>query len=343
MITASAERYLIVSLGSIGRRHLRNLRRLRPHAQIGVLRLHSGIVEGELPEGVDIQFHSLEDALSFCPAAAIIAGPASTHLALSNGLVAAQIPVLIEKPIADRSEGIADLADAAEWGGIPVIVGYNLRFLPSLQASRKLLDDGLIGEILLVRAEVGQYLPDWRPDQPYRESVSAQKALGGGALLELSHEIDYIYWILGMPASVSARGGSSGSLDIDVEDAVELILEYENPAMLVNIHLDFLQRAPARSCKFIGKLGTLIWNGITDSVDVFLSETGQWCQIDTEIQSDRNQMYIDELAHFLDGAQATNPIASDMAQGRDVLTIIEAAKMSMASNTTVKITPNAQY
>lgn len=343
MTDTGLEKYLIVSLGSIGRRHLRNMRKLRPNAQIGVLRLHSATVEGELPEGADIQFSSLQAALSFAPSAAIVAGPASTHLAVTNALVAARIPVLTEKPIADSITGVAELVSAAEGNDVPVMVGYNLRFLPSLQECRKLLIDGIIGDIRLVRAEVGQYLPDWRPDQPYRETVSAQKKLGGGALLELSHEIDYLYWIFGMPASVSARGGNFGALDIDVEDAVELCMEYENPAILVNIHLDFLQRSPTRVCKFIGQHGTLIWNGMTDSIDVFRVETGQWSRIATQAPGDRNQMYVDELRHFLDGIQVSKPIASDGAQGLDVLTIVDAAKTSIRINAAVKLIPYAKH
>lgn len=337
MTLASQEKYLVVSLGSIGRRHLRNLRTLKPNAQIGVLRLHTSKTSDSVPEGADIQFYSVEDAIAFAPLATIIAGPASTHLEIAKFMVAARIPVLIEKPIAASLQGIEDLLVSAERKNLLLLVGYNLRFLPSLQKVRQLLQENVIGDIRMVRAEVGQYLPDWRPGQPYAHSVSAQRALGGGALLELSHEIDYLYWILGLPAVVSARGGSYGVLGIDVEDAVELTMEYASPPVLVNVHMDFLQRTPVRTCKFIGEEGTLIWNGIADTVDLFQLGTGQWSRVEVTSLADRNQMYIDELAYFLGSQNACTRFASDGQQGRDVLTIVEAAKASINSGKVINL------
>ena len=82
------------------------------------------------------------------------------------------------------------------------MTAYNLRFLPSLQAYRERIQFGVIGKVLSVRCEIGQYLPSWRPGSDYRQAVSASRALGGGALLELSHEIDYLRWIFGEVAWV---------------------------------------------------------------------------------------------------------------------------------------------
>lgn len=336
-LTSVPEKYLIVSLGSIGRRHLANLRQLCPHAQIGVLRTHTTDRAAAVPAGADYQFFSLDEALAFVPSAAIVAGPASIHLELARPLAAAGIALLIEKPIANTTEGLAPLLKACARDGVPVLIGYNLRFLPSLVECKRLIDAGTIGKVRGVRAEVGQYLPDWRPGARYQDGVSARQALGGGALLELSHEIDYLYWMFGMPTRVSARGGRYGELEIDVEDMVELCLEYQKPARLVSIHLDFLQRSPTRTCKFIGDKGTLVWNGITDQIELFSVDEGAWQHIDSHTQPDRNAMYVDELRHFLSCARKQVTPLCDGAQGYDVLAIAEAAKASMAHGAAVPI------
>jgi predicted dehydrogenase len=330
------EKYLIVSLGSIGRRHLANLRRLRPGAQIAVLRLHS-TAPGDAPDGADLQFSTMDAALAFDPDAAIIAGPSTTHLEVAQALAQAGAALFIEKPIAHRADGVSALLAECERRKLAVMTGYNLRFLPSLAEARRLIGSGAIGDVLSARAEVGQYLPDWRPARRYQETVSAQSALGGGALLELSHEIDYLYWIFGLPQQVTARGGHYSELEIDVEDTVEICLEYEHPKRLVSIHLDFLQRAPTRSCKFIGTRGTLIWNGITDSIELFRADAPGWECIDTFSLSDRNQMYVDELAHFLDCAATGSAPLIDGRQGLDVLAIVEAARESMDNGKTTGI------
>lgn len=337
LTTSASGKYLIVSLGSIGRRHLSNLRALCPGAQIGVLRTHVTDRAISVPAGADFQFFSIDEALAFSPLAAIVAGPASIHLELALLLAAAGIALMIEKPIAHTTEGLALLLKTCARMDVPLLIGYNLRFLPSLVECKRLLDDGAIGRVRGVRAEVGQYLPDWRPGTRYQEGVSAQQALGGGALLELSHEIDYVYWMFGMPTRVSARGGRYGELEIDVEDMVELCLEYQEPERLVSIHLDFLQRVPTRTCKFIGDKGTLVWNGITDRIDLFSLPAGEWQQIDGHSQHDRNDMYLDELRHFLNCVRKQASPVCDGAQGYDVLAIAEAAKASMAHGTAVPI------
>jgi predicted dehydrogenase len=335
------EKYLIVSLGSIGRRHLSNLRCLRPDAQIGVLRLHSSVAAGDMPDGADVQFSSIQAAIDFGPQAAIIAGPSSTHLAVASHLAGADVALFIEKPIADKIDGLADLLEQCTRKKLPVMTGYNLRFLPSLMEAKRIVGSGMLGDVLSVRAEVGQYLPDWRPASRYQETVSAQSALGGGVLLELSHEIDYLYWMFGLPDWVTARGGRYSSLDIDVEDVAEICLEYANPKRLVSIHLDFLQRAPMRGCKFIGTRGTLIWNGITDSLDLYRDTEARWEHIDTFAMADRNSMYMDELSHFLDCVATKKHPLIDGYQGRDVLAVAEAAKHSISSSGTVKVKAHA--
>jgi len=323
------EKYLIVGLGSIGKRHLSNLRLLRPTAQIGVLRLHSIVSDSDIPQEADAQFTSLTEALAFAPLAAIIASPASTHIGIGRALADIGAALFIEKPIAHTVEGIPELLQRCVRSGLPLMVGYNLRFLPSLQKCKQLIGAGAIGKVLAARAEVGQYLPDWRPGTRYQNSVSAQRALGGGALLELSHELDYLYWLFGMPQRVSACGGKYSSLEIDVEDVVSISLEYAMPNRLVEIHLDFLQHAATRTCKFIGEQGILFWNGITDEITIFQTNKKQWVNINCPTNNDRNQMYIDELQHFLACIHDKKQPICDGAQALDVLKIVGAASMSM--------------
>lgn len=330
-------RYLVVSLGSIGRRHLQNLRRLRPQSRIGVLRL-SRDADASLPEGANSLFRSMEEALAFAPAAAIICSPATTHLPVALALVRAGVALLVEKPLAHASQGLDDLLAQARGRGVPLMTAYNLRFLPSLVETHRIVRAGAIGQVLGVRAEVGQYLPDWRPSARYQESVSARQELGGGALLELSHEIDYVCWILGSPSRVSACGGRYGALEIDVEDMVSLSLEYDQPRLLANIHLDLLQRSASRTCKFIGSEGTLIWDGIAETIDVYRSDTRQWTRTELPAVPDKNTMYLKELAHFLDAVERLAPVGIDGEQGLQVLRIVEAAKRSIATRAAVELT-----
>lgn len=324
------EKYLVISVGSIGARHIKNLRKLQPNSTIAALRLNSA-KDSTLPEGCDLQFFDMDDAQQFFPDAAIIASPASTHVEIAEKLITIGVPLLIEKPFSNSMLKLRELSDSAKLKKIPIMIGYNLRFRSSLIEARRRVINGSIGKISFVRASVGQYLPDWRPNSDYKKNVSAQKKLGGGALLELSHEIDYLYWIFGKPQSVFCVGDKLSSLDIDVEDTVEIVLQYQNPKRIISIHLDFIQRQVARNCSFVGTDGTMIWDGIKDNIEIYSACSKSTETVNNFKPVDSNQTYLDELEHFLKCVKTRAEPIINASQGIDVMEIIEAAKKSMRS------------
>ena len=309
---------LLVSLGSIGRRHLANLRELEPAATITILRR---AIDPALSE---TQITTLDPALPFD--AALLCSPASEHLAIARELAERGIPLFIEKPISHTLDGVADLIALARERRAPLMVGYNLRFFEPLRILRQALIAGRIGRLLSIRAEVGQYLPDWRPAADYRTGVTAQRALGGGALLELSHEIDYVRWLAGEVASVTAQVGRVGDLEIDAEDCAEIALRFRSGA-IGSIHLDLLQRAPHRVCRAIGTEGTLTLDFIEPRVRLFTTATNAWSDLPAG-PVDRNAMYLAELRHFLDCARTRSEPAITGEDGLRALEIVEAARSS---------------
>jgi predicted dehydrogenase len=114
------------------------------------------------------------------------------HVEQARILIKADVPILIEKPLSVSTAGIDELAALAEGKNVKVLVGYVLRYSHSFQYFQKMIKSRNVGEPLFVRVECGSYLPDWRPGQDYRKSASAKPVLGGGVLLELSHELDYV-------------------------------------------------------------------------------------------------------------------------------------------------------
>ena len=329
-------RFVIMSHGSIGQRHLRNLRAAYPDAEIAVWR-RAGSERRELPAGADSLCLSLDEVLAFSPKAAIIASPASAHLDAAVALATAGVHLLIEKPLSVSAAAIDELIRCCQKHQIVLMVGYNLRFMPSLRRMRELVKAGAIGEVLSARAEVGQYLPDWRPSSDYRNTVSARAALGGGVLLELSHDIDYILWTLGLPIWVTAVGGKFSDLDVDVEDLVELLLEYDNPRRLVSIHLDMLQRCPTRTCRLVGTEGLLLWDSIVDQLLLFQVTDKKWRQVDFLQKSDKNLMYVDQLTDFIECIQTGKRPSSGGCEGRQVLQLIDAARDSIQAGRRVEI------
>ncbi|MGB5078421.1 MAG: Gfo/Idh/MocA family oxidoreductase, partial [Sphingorhabdus sp.] len=160
------------------------------------------------------------------------------------------------------------------------------------------------------------------------------------ALLELSHEFDYILWCFGMPDSVFCIGGQYSALDLDVEDLAEIVLKYTKPNRIISIHLDFLQRSAARCCKFIGTDGTLIWDGIADSIETQFGPHDYRNAKFGPFSDDRNAMYMEEIQHFLDCVGERSAPLIDGAQGAAVLSIVNAARQSLESGSVVYLEYN---
>jgi predicted dehydrogenase len=232
------------------------------------------------------------------------------------------------------AEAISRAVDEAQIVGM---VGYNLRFKASLIKVRQLLRDGVIGTTLSVRAEVGQYLPTWRPDTDYRMSVSARSDMGGGALLELSHEIDYLLWMFGLPDKVYCVMDRYSALEIDVEDIVNLILEYETPKRVINIHLDFLQTPSVRQCRFIASHGTLEWNAMTDNIIVTTRSDTDNTQHFAFQKENGNESYLEEIRHFTTAIATNNRVEPNVGSAVDVMLVIDAARRSARTGMSVKL------
>jgi predicted dehydrogenase len=331
------QRLLVVGLGSIGTRHVRLIRTLIPDVQITVLRHRS--CQGLLPLGIDHCVTTLEDALLLRPQAAVIANPATHHLEIALPLAQSGVHLLIEKPIAASSSQVSDLIAICQNQGVVLMVAYQLRFLLSLQHFRKLLNQERIGRVYSVRAEIGQFLPDWRPTMDYRQNVSAQANLGGGVLLELSHEIDYLRWLFGDVLWVNAVIRKQSALEIDVEDVAYLILGFNNPTsgnhLIASLGMDFLRHDTTRTCTVIGETGTLRWNALTGTVDIFSQGGSTWQTLFVNPTMHRDDAYLAEWHHFLECIYGKETPLISGQDGLAVLQIIEAARRSSQFGTVV--------
>lgn len=285
----------VIGLGNIATRHRRNLKMLFPEAKLIVMSA-SGRIPKEPVTDSDHIAESIDEIIQLQVQFAIIASPAPFHAQHAIPLIKAGIPVLIEKPVSVTQTDAQALIDAEVQYKTPVAVGYCLRYLPSAQQVRQMIQEGVIGNLYNAFIEIGQYLPDWRPTKDYRETVSAKTELGGGVLLELSHELDYAQWILGSltPKYVVLR--ASEELGLEVEDNADLLMTTAKGAV-VNIHLDFLQRKAHRKCRFIGSEGCIEWDLIRNEVVLIKAKEQQ--EIYSAPEWDKNQMYLEMVTDFI--------------------------------------------
>lgn len=328
------QRLLIIGYGSAGKRHLEIAQGLLPQAKIWILRRSKPPKQNTKKSGC---FYDLERALRLAPQVAVVANPATFRVKISTQLASAGCHLLIEKPVASGIRGVKALLKNAETRKIVLQVGYNLRFLDSLKKFRQKIRSGVIGRILSVHAEVGQYLPFWRPGVDYRKTVSANANLGGGVLLELSHEIDYLRWIFGPIKWASAWCGSVSNLDIDVEDSARVTFGFQKGIMahgaVGTLAMDFVRKDSTRFCYAIGDRGSLRWDCLNGKIEKFFQKEKKWKTIFKSNESTKNS-YLAQMKNFLTNIKRKQQPSISGKEGLEVLKIIEAIKKSNRQNCT---------
>lgn len=218
---------LIWGYGGLGQRYARILQGLG--AEVQVLSQHGT---------KDFPCHQeLGKALSFRPDWVFVTSKTAEHLSQLLQLKKAAYAgsVFVEKPIFDRfSSEIFNFKN--------LVVGYNLRALSLVQHLKNHLRQE---KVISAEFYVGHYLPDWRPQQDYRQSYSAHRSQGGGVLRDLSHELDLVHFLLGPSQWVYGQGGHYSSLEIDSEDCFSLLMS-TMACPLVHVHMNYLDRSPRR-------------------------------------------------------------------------------------------------
>ena len=316
---------LIVGYGSIGKRHTGNLRTLGvDDIYICDPYIDSLASESDLKNSSGV-FLDIDSALSFVNFdIALVCSPPYLNVEQTKKLLSSNVNVFVEKPLSNTLENIDDLVALSKNKNKVVQIGYNWRFYKGLKFIQEILNKGSIGRILWVRSEFGKYLPEWRPQQDYRNNYTAIKSEGGGIIFDASHELDYLKWLFGDIHSVFCVSDRLGDLDIDVEDTASIILNFSS-GCIGEVHLDFIQRTQTKSCKIVGSEGTLFWdyNGEESSISIFDSKTNETEKFD--MSCDPNDKYIDELESFLDCVKNKRSPIVDLDNAIDTLKIIMAA------------------
>ncbi|MEX2526810.1 MAG: Gfo/Idh/MocA family oxidoreductase [Gemmatimonadota bacterium] len=363
--------FLVVGCGSIGRRHLGNLktlgatrllafdpsqeRRAAAEADFGaepVAALEEGLAAlramGGAPGAPGAPHRAMggtsgvsREATTDTPAGAVLlCSPTALHLEQAHQTVLAGAHLFIEKPINHVREGVPDLLREADARGVRILVGCNFRFDRGLRRMKESLAAGVVGRPLMASATFGQYLPDWHPWEDYRKGYSARKELGGGILLDAVHEMDAIRWLLGEVEAVSCFAGQVGDLEVDVEDHADLLLRFKS-GITGQVHVDYLRRSYHRGVEVHGTEGSLIWTFQERELRRYHAEAKEWSVEEWKADPDYsvNTMYLDEMRHFIRVVQGTEPSVQDGWEGLRVLDIALAARRSAQSGQVEALPP----
>jgi predicted dehydrogenase len=341
---------LFAGLGSIGQRHVQNLRTLLgDDVEILAYRMkrQSPLLNPDMTARPEINvetaygirsFGNLADALQEHPDAVFVTNPNALHLSVALAAAREGCHLFIEKPISHTLTGIDELIEIVERKKLVALIGYQFRFHPGLRLIKSSIEKGQLGLLAAAHIVNGEYLPAWHPYENYRDTHPARRDLGGGCLSIQTHELDYALWFFGMPRNVYAVGGHLSSLEIDVEDTVSILMEcdFRGRSLPVHIHLDYLQQPPQRICEIYGDAGKIKYDYYTNLIEIHETATGK-AAVHRFENFQRNQMFIDELKHFLACVRGAEQPLVDLREARRSMAVAQAASKSLESRTAIGI------
>ena len=341
---------LVIGLGGIGQRHVRNLRALLGDSAELIAWRARGLTHVVTPtmgadpdrnveQTYDIRsFDSLEAALDQRPEVAFICNPTSLHVSAAKACLESGADVFIEKPLAASLEGLDDLASLASRRERIAMVGFQLRFHPCVQRLQKVVASGELGSLLAVRSTIGEYLPNWHPYEDYRQMYASRAELGGGVVLTQIHELDLLYSLFGVPSRVYAVGGHWSELEVDVEDTATSLLEvsWNGRLLPIQLHQDYLQSPPNRQTEVIGDRGRAVIDLHAQTLSVYQRNVPQ-PEVFIAENFERNNLFLDQTRHFLECVRTRSRPVVDIHDGIQSIRIAFAIKRSIEEHRPVEL------
>jgi predicted dehydrogenase len=326
---------LVLGGGSIGKRHLHNMKALGVE-QLGLVEPDAARRELLSQELHLSAFANLEDGLLWSPDFVLIATPTHLHVEQANRVAQGGFDLFVEKPLSHNSEGLEALSKLVDEKKLVSLVGCNMRFHPGPAKVKQLLDEKRLGRILFARVHCGSYLPEWRPGSDYRRNYAAKEATGGGCILDCIHEIDLARWYLGDVEEVSCTAGHLSSLEIETEDIAILVCRHRGGA-ISEVHLDYVQRTYERGCQLVGEAGSIFWDFTGKQVRWYDAASGGWKVFDQGASWQVNQIYLDEMQHFVECVRSRKQTVLPIREAVSVMQIAFAAKQSARQRAAVSI------
>lgn len=337
---------LVVGLGGIGQRHLRNLRTLVGD-QLDVLayrvRRDTPLLTDTLTvdESADVEarygvlsFAEIEPALAESPDLVLVCNPTSLHLGIAQKAAEAGCHLAIEKPLSHSLAGVDALIETVERKRLVALVAYQWRFHPLLSRVREILNSDVLGRIVSVQAEVGEFLPGWHAYEDFRRMYAARRDQGGGVVLTQSHEMDYLLWLFGKPSRIFAMGGQRSRLEIDVEDTAAILMDIGG--VPVQLQQDYVQRPPRRRLRIVGDEGKIVADLLAPRLEVY--RAGVLIEESRFEGFTRNDMFLAEMRHLLDCLAGRAKPTVSLRDGKASLEMALAALRSLETGEVVTLT-----
>ncbi len=330
-----APRILVCGAGSAGQRHVKNLIALG--ADVSLWRQRSEMLH-ETARLLNVApRENLQSGIADADAV-VIASETTEHI--RHAQIAAELnkDVFIEKPLSASLKGASTLKETIEKNDLVCEIGCQLRASTSLRTLANHLTNNAEGKLLAFRGVVGHRLDQWRPTVDYRASYSAHAERGGGALLDLIHEIDLAIWLGGRVESVFADMRQISDHEMTAEDLVNLFLSLKAGGA-GQLQLDMLSPAYRRNFEVVTEKANFEWDYLTGKIFRSDNQGKELFAAENE-KFERNNLFLSQMSHFLKRLEDHSilPMCS-LDDAVHALEVVVAAKESSKSAEKIQL-PN---
>ena len=220
----------------------------------------------------------------------VICSPSNSHLNYIHKFINRSKFIFVEKPITNNLNSLIKFKKKISMlENYPkVLIGYNLRYSNSLIRFKKIILKNNFGKLLYVTSQVGMSLDLWR-DKSLKLAASDKKK-GGGAILELSHELDYLNWIFGPIKYVSSTINKIKKFKINVEENYFAILK-TNKNSIINLSVDMVRCDPKRFCEAVFEKGTVFLDIINGTVRINKNKKNTIYKYKNDLENSYNKMW----------------------------------------------------
>ncbi len=319
--------FLVVGLGSMGKRRIRCLKALEEKNVFGFDLREDRAKEANEKYGV-ATFTDFDAAVKEAkPDALIISVPPAKHGIYIKYALEHSLHCFIEASVVD--DGMKELLDMEKKSKTVVAPSSTLYFHPAVQMIKAIIKSGELGKLSNIVYHIGQYLPDWHTYEAVSEYYVSYPPTGGGREI-VPFELTWLLDIFGMPKRVAGNFRKTIHIEgaEEIDDTYNFLMDYQN--FMATITVDVVSRYMTRRLLINGDNKQLRWDWDLSCIEIYDPETGSWEKREYSMLSSEQgynanigeNMYIDEIKAFLNAVKSGVPFVNTLKKDYEVLQVL---------------------
>lgn len=332
-------RIIIVGLGSMGKRRIRNLLKLGFTDIIGFDPRSDRRKEAFQKYKIKT-VSSIEDGLVHMPKVMIISTPPDLHYKYANIAIKKNINFFTEVNLS--SADIKKIIRKLKHKSIVAFPSCTTLYNPVVMKLRELIKKKSIGRILTMYHHFGHYLPNWHPWESYKEFyVSKRKT--GAAREVVPFELVWITSLFSEIDSVYGQVTKISKLDADIDDIYEIFMKFKN-GIHGTLIIDVLSKAAFSETKIIGEKGVIVCDHNTGEIK--LSHGKKWKVIKLEMgkiakgykgNTGSELLYEQEMSAFLDAVMKNKRYPHSFSDELKLLRVLDKIEISNKNGKKIQV------